>query len=311
MRSVALLHSVYEPHSGLLYGTVSAQAANNANQVIAIDPTTATVVHAWSVGNGPNHLAISDDGQFLYIGLDADHRVAQVSLPSGTVNFSVGLGSDPTTASPLIADALRALPGQPHSWAVTLCTALGAPCGEGVAIFDDATQRPNVVTAPQLQPDSLVFVGSNAATLYGTTLSVTPATTYEFSITTKGIAQTTSTQAIGGATLDSDGVSIYTSNGQIINSTTLALQSTITSIPSKSGMFVDSVNSESTLQAPRRYRRRLHQRARRSTVLTWVPTHCRAPSRLTKPLVCPTFSDGEVTDWESAARSESYSFVRA
>jgi len=46
-----------------------------------------------TVGNGPNQLAVSDDGQFLYVGLDGDKKVAQVSLPAGTVNFTAGLGT--------------------------------------------------------------------------------------------------------------------------------------------------------------------------------------------------------------------------
>ncbi len=248
IRNIGILHSVYDPNSGFLYSSVSGTSANYPNQVIVFNPATASVVHAWSVGNGPNQLAVSDDGQVLYVGLDTDKKVAQVSLPSGTVNFAVGLGGDPIFNNAMVADAIRVLPGQPHSWAVTLCGVGYTPCGEGVAVFDDAVERPTFVLVDQTQPDSLLFIGTNAATLFGTTLQQTPPTLYQFSINTAGITQTTAIQNftgsfIGGGYLDTDGTSIYVSNGEIINPSTLTVTSTIQGIPNAPGFRVDSPNS--------------------------------------------------------------------
>ncbi len=229
IRGINFLHTVYDPKSAYLYSTVAAQSPKYANQVVIIDPATTNIVSAWTVGNGPNQLAVSDDGQFLYVGLDGDKKVAQVSLPAGTVNFTAGLGNDLISHNPMVADAIRVLPGQPHSWAVTLCGVTFTPCGNGIAVFDDAVQRPTFVSQNQLQPDALTFVGQSAANLYGTTLFQLPSTFYKFAIGSNGISLSNtvtnfSGASPGGGTLDSDGTSIYVSNGQIIDPTTLAIK---------------------------------------------------------------------------------------
>jgi hypothetical protein len=232
IRNLSLLHTVYRPQNGHLYASVAAQSTSYAGQVIEIDPATAKVAKAWTVGNSPNQLAISDDGQFLYVGLDVDKKVAQVALPAGTVNFAVGLGNDPlspTPPTPMVADALRVLPGQPHAWAVTLCST-GEPCGRGIAVFDDAVQRPTYVSQNQLQPDVLLFVGQDASSLFGTTLSIIPSAFYKFAINSTGISLSQTAQNFagpspGGGALNTDGTLIYVNNGQVIDPATLAIQS--------------------------------------------------------------------------------------
>lgn len=224
--NISFLHTVFEPHSALLYGTVSATSKSYPGLLIAYDPATMAVVNSWNIGNKPNQLAVSDDGQFLYVGLDGDAKVAQLSLPSGTINFSVGLGNAPLFGTPMIADALAVLPGSPHSWAVTLCGSNFSPCGQGVAVFDDAIERPTVVSVNQVQPDSVLFVGSDTSTLYGTTLLESPSTFYTFAVSSSGITQQKALQSFtgnspGGGQLDTDGKLIYVSNGQIIDPTTL------------------------------------------------------------------------------------------
>jgi hypothetical protein len=230
IRNIGILHVVYDAKSGHIYASVSTSSQNYANQVVVIDPAMAKVLSSWSLGNGPNQLAISDDQQFLYVGLDGDKKVAQVALPAGTINFATGLGNEPTFQTPMVADALRVLPGLPHSWAVTLCATSYTPCGNGVAVFDDAQQRATVAAATQLQPDSLVFVGHDATTLYGTTLNQGPPAFYEFKISSTGITLTQTAinyagASPGGGTLDSDGTSIYVSNGQVIDPSTLNIKS--------------------------------------------------------------------------------------
>jgi hypothetical protein len=145
----------------------------------------------------------------------------------------------------MVADALRVLPGQPHAWAVTLCGVGYFPCGQGLAVFDDAVQRPTRVWQNQVQPDALLFIGSDATTLYGTTMQQSPATFYKFSINSSGATETQavtnfSSTSPGGGILDTDGTSIYVSNGQVINPADLTITSTIPTNTFDSGMRVDA-----------------------------------------------------------------------
>jgi hypothetical protein len=244
IRSMGILHTAFDSNSGLLYSSVSMTSTTNAGKVVVIDPSTGNVVHIWSVGNGPNQLAVSGDGQFLYVGLDGDKKVAQVALATGVVNFSVGLGNDPDFNNPMVAQAIRVLPGLPHAWAVTLCATSFTPCGEGIAVFDDAIQRPTRVFENQVQPDGLLFIGADATTLFGTTFFQIPSTFYEFSINAAGITQTQavtnfSAPSPGGGPLDSDGTSIYVSNGQVIDPATLTITGDINGINFQWGVKVD------------------------------------------------------------------------
>lgn len=235
IRNVSVMDAVFEPHSGLLYVSTSATSATDPNQVIAIDPNTQQIASHWSVGNGPNHLAVSDDGQLLYVGLDGDRSVAQVSLAPanpGTVNFTVGLGNDPLFHNPMVADALRVFPGQPSSWAVTRCGTGYEPCGQGVAIFDRNMERPTVASG---EGDTLLFIGNDTSHLYGASLSIIPPTLSQFSINTSGITQTQSAFDRGGGILDTDGTLIYSAEGQVIDPGTLTLKTTIQGVPFNGG----------------------------------------------------------------------------
>jgi hypothetical protein len=236
IRNITFRHTVYDPNSGHLFSSVDPTSANYAGQVLVIDPATAKVLSAWTVGGGPNQLAVSDDGQFLYVGLDGDKKVAQVALPAGTVNFAVGLGLDPSFQNPMVADAIRVLPAHPHSWAVTLCGVSFTPCGEGVAVFDDAVERSAAALQNQLQSDALLFIGQDTTALYGTTFNQIPSTFYKFAISSSGISLSQSVTNFsgpspGGGPLDTDGTSIYVSNGQILDPTTLAIKSASFPVP--------------------------------------------------------------------------------
>jgi Abnormal spindle-like microcephaly-assoc'd, ASPM-SPD-2-Hydin/HYDIN/CFA65/VesB-like, Ig-like domain/Beta-propeller repeat len=243
LRGILILHSVFEPHSGLIYASVSTSSKTFAGQMIAIDPSIPKVVSNFSVGNGPNQLAIAGDGSLLYVGLDGDGTVAQVALPGGTVNFAVTLGTNP-----VVADALRVLPGLPHSWVVTICATSFSPCGLGVAVFDDSTERTTAVSESQLDADGLLFIGNDATTLYATSFTFIPSTFWKFSIDSSGITQTSATtnfssESPGGAELDTDGTLIYTGGGQVIDPSTVTIKNHLQGIPVLGRIRVDVAGS--------------------------------------------------------------------
>jgi Abnormal spindle-like microcephaly-assoc'd, ASPM-SPD-2-Hydin len=247
IRNVTIRHSVFELHSGLLYASADPTSATDPGQVLVINPATGQITNQLSVGNGPNQLAVSDDGAMLYVGLDTDNTVAQVALPAGTVNFAVSLGTNP---NPMVAHALGVLPGTSDSWAVVLsCAVINvSPCGGGDAVFDGEVMRPTEVQGDE--PDYLLFMEDNAATLFGTTnssVATGPSIFYEFAINSGGITESQMVQNLqttspGGGVLDTDGTSIYVSNGQIIDPNTLAITNTLTG-PNDAGIRVDAPNS--------------------------------------------------------------------
>ena len=152
---------VWDPVNQVLY-------FSNNNQVCSINPVT-QVIGACQAGDQPDVLAISDDSQFLYVGMDATGSVQRFVLPSMTPDTSYSLGTY-ENGSPYYALDLQVAPGSPHTSAVTKGVMYLDPAAQGgITIFDDATARP--VTAPggfnlydsiQWSPDATAIYSANS-----------------------------------------------------------------------------------------------------------------------------------------------------
>jgi hypothetical protein len=234
LQNLQIVNEVFEPHSQLIYATTSKTSQTNPNSVVAIDPVAMKVVNTVLTGNGPNSIAVSDDGSMLYVGLDDKLSVTQISLPGGTQNFTVKLPSVAPNSVPafvysdIVAAGLKVVPGQPHTWVVGLCESSGEPCGLGVAVFDDTTVRPIQENDLQLTANSFVFV-NDPTVVYSTEFNQSPPDISAYKISPSGIQRTAISPflpAVGGSPLQSDGSLIYDSAGQVIDPSTLVTRFT-------------------------------------------------------------------------------------
>lgn len=220
---------VYDPNAKLLYASMQRPllVGTISSEVMAIDPVTRKAVKGFDLGHAAaGALAVSDDGQFVYAGLNDINAVAQITAATGTVNFVAPLGADPDFG-PYVANAIRVLPGKPHSWVVSLAPANQAAIFSALAVkvFDDSTARPAAVLngyALGVFPGAITFAGSNAATLYSSDPTQSDNSLYRFTIGPSGITLLDKTPNLGGADIDSDGVSLYLANGSILDPVTLA-----------------------------------------------------------------------------------------
>jgi len=120
---------------------VPSTAPAHSNQVCSLNPATVSIVNCQSAGSEPNVLALSDDGQFLYVGEDGTGSVQRFKLPGLTPDISISLGSDPFDG-PFYARSMEVAPGVPHTIAVSrgIKNLIPKEIG-GIAIYDDSTQR--------------------------------------------------------------------------------------------------------------------------------------------------------------------------
>ena len=135
-----------------------------ANTVTKIDVTNGTIDASVAVGNGPSKLAISNDGQYLYVAIE-NARLSVVSTwpelrPARSSRWAQTRSRERT-----LFRTCRSLPGQPHTLAISrrrddCCN----PPHEGVAIYDDGVQRTN--TTPRY-PGNDVIVAASGSRLYG------------------------------------------------------------------------------------------------------------------------------------------------
>ena len=162
-------------YGGKLYVSVPGNSVAYPNSIVVINPSTGAVEASVWVGSEPNVLALSDDGQYLYVRLDGAAAVRRVYLPTLTPGLQFGLGSD-LRYGPYMAGSIAVMPAASSTVAVVRLRKNISGTG-GVAIYDDGVIRP-VATAANYDVSQVAF-GTDPARLYGigeriTTLTVSP-----------------------------------------------------------------------------------------------------------------------------------------
>jgi len=185
----------YNPFKQRLYAVAPIAGPMYSNCLVVIDPVIGRVETNYYLGDDPVHLAVSSDGQFIYIGFNGTNVFRRFNLASNTVDLQVQMGAG--------AD-IAALPGLPHSVAVS---------AGGVAIFDDAVQRPNTYPLGGLvvaaSPNELFTMGGGypSAPFARLALDASGVTNYTYEDGIVGVLETYKCQA---------GL-IFTSGGTVFN----------------------------------------------------------------------------------------------
>ncbi len=133
---------IYDPVSHKIYASVPSSAGVNGNTITVIDPWTGNVGPAVPVGSEPNKLALSDDGQYLYVGLDGAAAVRRVHVPTLTPGLQFVLGSN-LSGTPFFVEDMEVLPGEPQAVAVSRRYEGISPQHAGVGVYDNGVMRPN------------------------------------------------------------------------------------------------------------------------------------------------------------------------
>src|SRR5262249_40994196 len=134
---------VYDPYSRLIYASVPSAAGMNGNSIALIDPVTANVGPYIFIGSEPNKLALSDDGKYLYVGLDGVAGVRRLNLATRAPDPIFQLGSDPFFGLYYPED-MEVRPGRPDEVAVSLKRLGFSPRHGGVALYVNGVKRPNM-----------------------------------------------------------------------------------------------------------------------------------------------------------------------
>lgn len=202
----------YDPGTGRLYSTVSASAAAHANSVAEIDPASGTVVRSAFVGSEPARIARSDDGQFLYVGLNGASAVRRVELATLTPGLQWSLEGGQ------VAGDLEVMPGRPRTVAVSRQRPGYSPPLEGVTIYDDGVPRPQS-SAGHTGGNRIEFLESPSV-LYGYNNSHTGFEFFTMGVDAAGVRHTVTTSGlISGFYTDILGESgrIYGTTGSVVD----------------------------------------------------------------------------------------------
>lgn len=217
---------IYDPFSQKIYTSVPGSAGGTGNSVVPVDPLTGTIGAPIFVGSEPRRLAISDDGQFLYVGLDGAAAVRRVLLPAQTAEIQFELGSDPFFG-PFTVDDLEVQPGNPSVLAVSLKNSGISPRHAGVAIYDDGVQRP-LVTERHTGSNVIEF-SHDPTRLYGQNVESTEFGFRRMHVSDSGVEVVDVTRNLiqGFFTdIEFDGGLIYAASGQAVDPEALAMVGT-------------------------------------------------------------------------------------
>jgi trimeric autotransporter adhesin len=147
----------YSEFTQRLYGTV--YSGPNAGNLAVIDPQTGTVEGFVWIGWDPRYVALSDDGKYLWVGVDGENAVRRVNLEYGWPDVAVYL-------DPFVAEDLAALPGEPLAVAVARKNPSDPDEPGGVAVYEGywGSMRPSTTTKEQ--GSDLVELGARGSTLF-------------------------------------------------------------------------------------------------------------------------------------------------
>ena len=123
----------YDAGRNLVYATTSASAPQFPNSIVPINPVTAAFGTPIPLDNTPYYLALSGNGQHLYVG-GANGTVKRLAMPGGTVEATIALPAGTVPAWMLT------LPNTPDSWIIALQSTGG---GTQAIVYDGATPRTN------------------------------------------------------------------------------------------------------------------------------------------------------------------------
>jgi hypothetical protein len=213
------------------------------SHIVAIDPATQTMSAPVALDSSANGaLAISDDGQFAYVGL-ANGTVQRLVLPQLTTDIRITppLGMDRYPADVSVA------PGAPHTIAIAL---FADPYNigndeRGVMVFDDNVMRPNQAMATGYPPvgvtvDYLQWI--SGASLYGVggwNSSTLQQSLFSMGVGASGISSSTNVGGVYGGRMHY-AQKLYMDGGTIFDPSSGGINNALSSIGNLYGLLPDS-----------------------------------------------------------------------
>lgn len=162
---VSAVDMVWDENSRRIYLSSPSSAAEHPNSIVALDPATGEIGIAGFAGSEPTYSAVTEDGQYLYVGLEGSNSIRRMTLPDLGQDIEIPMGSYPQ--GPLFAGEILAIPGAPDSIAVLRNASQNLTATYDLTVFDDAVQRPNTVNfVGQFATASIQF-GMTPDVIYG------------------------------------------------------------------------------------------------------------------------------------------------
>ncbi len=174
---------MFDRKTGKFYVSVPSSAGAMGNSIARINAATGVIEGFVFVGSEPGKLALSDDGQTLYVSLDGAAAVRRYDIATQTAGAQFSLG-DELTSGPFFVNDLEVAPGNPDLVAVSRKN-LVTSTYEGVAVYDNGVRR-SLTTPRNSSESTFIAFSSSASTLYG--FSVANGGLQKLSVSASGVS---------------------------------------------------------------------------------------------------------------------------
>jgi hypothetical protein len=228
LRSVNLKANalVWNQKQQVIYAAVAANSATNGSSITAIDPATGNIVVSQPMPAEPSLLAISDDQQYLYVGMTSTAVIARLKLPDLSTDIQWTVGPAPAPNYLYSLYAMQTAPGASHTLAVTQETPAQGGSAE-LAIYDDGVMRPNTDSGT-IQPIGYVNVftwGADASTIYATEDTESGGPEFVYQVNAQGVKlEKTLYGALGSFSneliYDRNEARLYDTSGSVVDAST-------------------------------------------------------------------------------------------
>jgi hypothetical protein len=193
---------VYDPVNGLIHSVTSATSSSYPQSVVSINPTSGQVVASAPTSAQPYAVAVSADGQYLY--------VPSTVLGSPVQRFKV-TGLVPDIVIPLASNVyVQGLSVSPASSTTVAITTVSVADASQLQIFDGSTPRPNSYQGVSLSP--VWTADATGVVVSGGGISI-------FSVDANGVTLTKTIPAGGSADGRLYGNVFYDDSGNVIDLT--------------------------------------------------------------------------------------------
>jgi hypothetical protein len=131
---------IYNPTTKLLYASVPSAAGPSGNSIVSVDPIPGIADTPVFIGSEPKKLALSNDGNSLYVSLEGTATIRKFDVPTKAPGMQFPIGQDSFHGIYLLSD-MAVAPGNPDLVAVARSYRGTSPPEAGVAVYDNGVQR--------------------------------------------------------------------------------------------------------------------------------------------------------------------------
>lgn len=138
-----------DPGRGLLWAGIPAYAFPGLERaVVSINPLTGAISEPIRIKGNPSHLAISNNGRYLYVGFDDMPKVQRIDLDRGVADLVIPLDWGDSILGPNFAGEMLACGNDGHSILVSEQAKDVSPSFTRLSVYDESGRRPNVIEWP-------------------------------------------------------------------------------------------------------------------------------------------------------------------